>query len=155
MSSVPAGPELLAVIALRHESDVVRCRHQTRVLAGHLQFPQQEQTRIATATSEITRNAFCYGTNARAEFFLESQAPGEQIFSIVIRDDGPGIADLPAVLSGRYRSTTGLGKGITGTKRLVPEMEISSGGGGTTVRLPRRVPPGVQVSRERLAMLVG
>ncbi|MGV3531164.1 MAG: ATP-binding protein, partial [Chthoniobacteraceae bacterium] len=145
--------ERLAIIPLREEADVVRCRHQARALAAALQFPPQEQTRIATAVSEIARNAFCYGEEAAVELLLESAPAGGHIFVVLIRDEGPGIPDLPAVLSGRFRSTTGLGKGITGAKRLVEGMQISTGPGGTTVRLPRKLPPGVQVTPSRLAAL--
>lgn len=145
----------LAVIPLREEADVVRCRHQARSLAAALQFPPQEQTRIATAVSEIARNAFCYGRDASAELSIEGTTAGQQSFVVVIRDKGPGIRDLGAVLSGRFRSPTGLGKGITGAKKLVEEMQITTGDDGTTVRLPRKLPAGVHVPAEQMKALRG
>src|SRR6185295_3231896 len=48
-------PMTLAVltVALRHEQDVVVARQRTRQLAGLLGFDSQDQTRLATAVSEI------------------------------------------------------------------------------------------------------
>jgi anti-sigma regulatory factor (Ser/Thr protein kinase) len=34
-----------------------------------------------------------------------------------VSDQGPGIADVNLILSGRYRSTTGMGQGILGARR--------------------------------------
>jgi serine/threonine-protein kinase RsbT len=54
--------------------------------------------------------------------------------SVVARDEGPGIADLGHVLSGAYRSRTGLGKGLLGCKRIMDAFEVDTGAGrGTTV----------------------
>ena len=54
---------------------------------------------------------------------------------IVVRaiDRGPGIPNLEEVFSGRYRSKTGLGKGLLGTKRLADKFDISSSITGTQV----------------------
>ena len=54
---------------------------------------------------------------------------------IVVRaiDRGPGIPNLEEVLSGRYRSKTGLGRGLLGTKRLADRFDITSTISGTHV----------------------
>ena len=57
-------------------------------------------------------------------------------FVIVVRDRGPGIADLAAVQSGSYESATGMGIGLLGARRLMDTFDITSKAGeGTTVRL--------------------
>ena len=42
------------------------------------------------------------------------------------RDEGPGIANLSSILAGQYRSTTGMGIGIMGTRRLMDAFDIES-----------------------------
>src|SRR4029453_10975054 len=56
------------------------------------------------------------------------------------RDSGGGISNLDEVLSGRYRSTTGLGVGLVGARRLMDRFQIDSGGHGTTIQLKRFLP---------------
>ncbi len=124
---------------LRFEHDVVLTRQRARQIAGLLGFDAQDQTRIATAVSEIARNAFEYGRGGVVEFALVG---GGSAFQVRIRDEGPGFEDLPAVLEGRYRSRTGMGLGITGARRLVDDLSIDSPAGqGSTVTLTKRIPP--------------
>ena len=47
----------LGLVDLRAEDDVVRAHQTTRTIAAQLGFSTFEQTRIATAMSEIARNA--------------------------------------------------------------------------------------------------
>lgn len=63
----------LFTIDLRVEHDVVRARQKARTIAEALKFDTQEQTRIATAVSEIARNTFQYGGGGQAEFRLDDQ----------------------------------------------------------------------------------
>ena len=59
----------------------------------------------------------------------------------MVRDRGPGIADLAAVLSGSHNSATGMGIGLLGARRLMDTFDIASKPGeGTTVRLGKTLP---------------
>jgi signal transduction histidine kinase/CheY-like chemotaxis protein len=141
----------LFVFAVHHEQDVVTARQRAGQLAALLGFDQSEQTRIATAVSEIVRNAYRYAGAGRVEYAVEGET-APQLFSILVRDSGHGIADLKEVMSGRYRSTTGMGIGVLGARRLMDRFQIESDPSGTTVRLkkflPRRAPI---VTKRRLA----
>ena len=117
-------------ITVRHEQDVVTARQRAGQLAGLLGFDQSEQTRIATAVSEIVRNAFRYTGSGRVEYAVEG-GTAPQLFSIVVRDQGSGIRDIDEVMSGRYRSTTGLGIGLIGARRLVDRFQLESTPRGT------------------------
>jgi signal transduction histidine kinase/CheY-like chemotaxis protein len=120
---------------IRYEQDVVSARQRARHIAELLGFDSQQQTRIATAVSEIARNAFQYGGGGRVEFLVEGRTR-PQVFTIRICDQGPGIGDLDAILNGRYTSQTGMGLGIVGARRLMDRFEIqSSRGGGTCVSM--------------------
>ncbi len=132
-------PTILRV-AIRYERDVVLARQRARQIASLIGFDIQDQTRIATAVSEIARNAFEYARAGDVEFRLEGSTR-PQLLVVEVKDQGPGIPDLPAVLEGRYRSRTGMGVGIVGARRLMDRFEVTStSGGGTTVALTRLLP---------------
>src|SRR5262249_19750364 len=129
------GPDMvkpLLTLEIRLEHDVVLARQRTRQVAGLLGFDVQDQTRIATAVSEIARNAFQYATGGKVEFLAEDNPP---TLLIRVRDHGPGIRDLQAILDGRYTSSTGMGLGIIGAKRLMDCFRIESESGSGTVVL--------------------
>src|SRR5262245_55677925 len=132
-------PALLSV-AIRYERDVVLARQRARQVAALVGFDVQDQTRMATAVSEIARNAFEYARNGKVEFHVEgSTAP--QVLIVRITDEGRGIPDLRAILDGTYRSGTGMGIGIMGARRLVDHFDIrSTPECGTTVVLKRLLP---------------
>src|SRR5262245_13759651 len=134
----------LMTVAIRHEQDVVAARQRARQISGLLGFEAQDQARIATAVSEIARNAFRYAGGGEVEFGVEGErAP--QLLSIQVKDSGPGIADLETVLSGRYRSPTGMGLGIIGSRRLMDHFAVRSKPGATSVLLQKLLPDTAQV----------
>ncbi len=142
----------LMTVALTEESDIVVARRRAREIAGLLGFEAQDQTRIATAVSEIARNATMYGGGGRVEFAaVQEPRPG---LRLVVRDKGPGIPDVDRVLDGQFKSAGGMGVGISGTRRLMDEFAIESSAAGTTVTLgkslPRNAPP---ITPEALAQV--
>ncbi len=132
------GP--LLSLAIRYEHDVVFARQRARQLAALLGFDAQDQTRIATALSEIARNAFRYAGGGKVEFRVEGATP-PQVLLVRVADEGPGIADVATILAGRYRSATGMGLGIVGARRLMDQCDVvSKPGQGTTVTLKKLMP---------------
>ncbi len=128
-------------MAIQAEEDLVLVRQRAKAIAGQLGFALQDQTRIATALSEVARNAFSYGGGGRVEIAIEDREGG-QTFQIRVSDSGPGIADVQEILDGRYLSSSGLGIGIVGARRLVDHFEIASRpGAGTAVTLGKILPP--------------
>ena len=143
--------QTITTVAIVSEGDLVFLRQRTRRTAELLGFGPEDQTRIATAVSEIGRNALSYGGGGKAELALEERGLSRTLV-IRITDKGPGIADLPAVLEGRYRSVEGMGLGVTGARRLMDDFHIESSPGGTTVELAKTTPRGAQ-SLSVLAMV--
>jgi len=129
----------LLSMMIRYEHDVVGARQRGRHIAETLGFDPIEQTRLATAVSEIARNAFAYAGGGKIEFDIEG-AIAPQLLTVRVSDTGPGIAQLPDILAGRYRSGTGMGLGIVGARRLVDHFKIESGTGGTVVTLKKLLP---------------
>ena len=132
----------LVTMPIEVEEDVVALRQRVKVIAGYLGFSTQDQTRIATALSEIARNCYAYAERGKAEVGI-AECDGEQALEIKVSDKGAGIADLRAILDGSYVSKTGLGLGITGARRLMDRLEISSASGtGTIVTMAKQLPAG-------------
>jgi signal transduction histidine kinase len=146
-------PLRLVSMPIAAESDIVAVRQRARLLAEQLQLARQDQTRIATAVSEIARNAFSYGNGGRAEFFVD-ESDGRQRMLVRIIDQGTGVADLEAVLEGRYKSPLGLGVGITGARKLLDHFKLDSSSRGTTVELGQYLPASApRLMRENLSAL--
>src|SRR5215475_6220361 len=146
----------ILTITIKYEDDVVAARRRARQIAALLGFETQDQSRIATAVSEIARNAFNYADGGKVEFLVEGDATHQSLL-IEVKDHGPGIAELESVLQGQYRSSTGMGLGIVGARRLMDACEISSSReSGTNVlmkkNLPKRAPA---VTGERMRALAG
>ncbi|RCJ37861.1 histidine kinase [Nostoc minutum NIES-26] len=129
----------ILTLEIRYEQDVVLTRQRARQIAELLGFDSQEQVRIATAVSEIARNAFQYAGGGTVEFKVEGEAP--QNLVVDIDDRGPGIPNLKMILEGHYTSTTGMGWGIIGTQKLVDQFQIESVvGQGTKVLIYKKLP---------------
>ena len=140
MNSMGATAAPILTLNIRYEHDTVAARQRARQIARLAGFDAQDQTRIATAVSEIARNAFRYAGGGKIEYAMQGD-PVAQALVIRVSDSGPGIKDLDGIMEGRYRSSTGMGMGILGTRRLMDDFEIqSSRGAGTTVVLRKRLP---------------
>ncbi len=124
-------------LEIQYEQDVVQARQRTREIAEQLGFATQDRARLATAVSEIARNAFQYARSGTVEF---SVAGEPQAFVIRIQDRGKGIPHLADVLAGRYTSSTGMGLGIVGSQKLMDFFEMESlPGEGTTVVMSKKL----------------
>lgn len=113
------------------EGDIARARQVTRELCRALEASAIGVQRIVTIVSELTRNMVLYAGGGHLS--VEPCPGGRARVRITARDRGPGIADLPAILAGRYRSRTGAGLGLVGSKRLAGAFDVATGPGGTTV----------------------
>jgi anti-sigma regulatory factor (Ser/Thr protein kinase) len=132
-------PSLLS-LPIRHDQDVVTARQRAAHLGRLLELDVAEQTRLATAVSEIVRNAFRYAGVGTVQFDVDIDIRPQKLI-IRIEDRGQGIPCLDDVLTGRYRSSTGMGMGIVGARRLMDGFSIDSGPTGTRVVLEKLLPP--------------
>ena len=139
-------------LTLHHDQDVVTARQHAAALAQALGFDLSEQTRIATAVSEIVRNAFRYATLGTVSFAVDEESRPQRLL-VRVSDRGPGIPKLDDVLSGRYRSQTGMGIGIQGSRRLMDRFSIESSPQGTTVVLEKFLPMRSPLTPTRLRQI--
>ncbi|GGA61347.1 hypothetical protein GCM10011395_34620 [Sphingomonas psychrolutea] len=143
----------ILTVPIVSEGDVAFLRQRSRRVAELLGFSQQDQTRIATAVSEIARNALSYGRGGQAELAVSTAESGRDL-QIRIIDKGPGIDDLTAILEGRYRSTQGMGVGITGARCLMDRFDIDTSAEGTCVTLEKILPVSALGTDAAIARLV-
>jgi signal transduction histidine kinase/ActR/RegA family two-component response regulator len=136
------GARLLAV-SVSSETDFLLARQRAKQIASVLGFEAQDQTRIATAVSEIARNAFEYAQGGKVAFFLEENDLKAGL-RVVVSDSGKGIAKLEEILDGTYVSSTGMGLGIPGSRRLMDEFDVTSSDEGTTVSMVKLLPRGAE-----------
>lgn len=130
--------ETLSSIEIKLENDVVLARQKARAIAAALKFDSQDQTRVATAVSEIARNTFQYGGGGTAEFRIEQEP--EKMLVISLHDKGKGIGNLDEIMGGKYVSKTGMGQGMIGAKRLMDRFHVETRPGATTVVLGKKIP---------------
>ena len=123
--------------SVRSEHDIVLARQQVRRLAQELQFSLVDQTKMVTAASELARNALIYGRGGTMHWEVMNGSERRGL-KLKFADEGPGIPNLELAMTDGWTSGTGLGMGLTGTKRLVNEFEIDSVvGAGTRVTITR------------------
>jgi len=144
----------LLTVDLARERDVVLARQRARQLATEFKLDAQDQTRFATAVSEIARNAHQYARGGRVDFSIDHGPPAMLVARVA--DRGPGIARLSDVLDGRYVSSTGLGIGITGARRLSDTFSVtSSPNEGTAVVIGKRLPTALRATAGTIGAAVG
>ncbi len=135
-------PEHKRLLSLRvqREADIVVARQRARQLATLLGLTAPDQVGLATAVSEIVRNAVLYAGEARVEFEVDiSSRP--QFLLVRVTDQGPGIKDLQRILDGQFQSKTGFGAGLQGVRRLTERFEIvTSPNEGTVVCFGKPLP---------------
>jgi serine/threonine-protein kinase RsbT len=124
-------------LPVRTENDVVMVRQVVRKWTGELAFSLVDQTKIITAASELARNTLIHGGggSCRLEMLTEGMRKG---LRLAFEDQGTGIADIELALKDGYTTGTGLGLGLSGSKRLMSEFEIASKvGEGTRVTVTK------------------
>jgi signal transduction histidine kinase/CheY-like chemotaxis protein len=148
----------LLELELANDRDMIAARQRARQVSALLDFDAQDQVRIATAVSEVARNAVRHAGGGRIEFALEEEGGRNPALSISIADNGPGIADFETAIGGT--TPTGEPKlGLVTARRLMDVFEIQSAprrGTSITLRkhVPRRVEPFTRARIEALGRAV-
>lgn len=128
------GAHVPEVVHIVEAMDIVRARAEARRLASEIGFSSADQTRLATAVSELSRNILQYAGKGECTMHDTSDA-GSYSIRIVFEDRGPGISDIASAMLDGYSTSRGLGAGLPGTKRLMDEFSIASEPGYTRVEI--------------------
>jgi serine/threonine-protein kinase RsbT len=133
-------------VSVTSDADVVTARHQGRAAAVRLGFSASDATLVATAISEMARNIVKFAERGEV-LILDTSPHGQEGITIVVRDVGPGIADLEQAMSDGYSTYDGLGIGLPGVRRLMDEFDVATEPDrGTTVTMTKW-----RSSRDRVA----
>jgi len=132
---VKTRPTHIKEVTIQNGDDVIRARQSARKMARELGFVVVDQIGIATATSELSRNAYQYSETGKVIIKPVSRDRARGI-EIVVEDQGPGIPDLEQALQDDVTTSSARGHGLRGSRRLMDEFEIESQtGAGTRVTI--------------------
>lgn len=125
------------VVPIRADADVLLARQKARELAKALKFSASELTLIATAISEVARNIVAYAKHGEILLRLVTQGRRRGI-RVVAQDQGPGIADIARAMQDGFSTSSSLGLGLPGSKRLMDDFDIVSElGKGTRITMTK------------------
>lgn len=117
------------------EQDVVLARQKVRQVALLCKLSLVNQTKLVTAASELARNAVIYGGGGSMDWEIVEKGVRKGV-RLVFADNGPGIPDIDQALTDGWSSGTGMGLGLSGSRRLVDEFALDSAPGkGTRITL--------------------
>lgn len=119
--------------AIENDLDIVRARASAREMARDLGLPRSAGAVLAAVISELSRNILLYAK--RGEIVLAGIERGSRRgITVVARDHGNGIADVPQALRDGYSTSGRPGFGLSGVRRLADDFRIQSReGAGTTI----------------------
>ena len=124
-------------IPLLNEADIVMCRQTVRKLTQQIKFSLVDQTKLITAASELSRNTVVYGGGGemRWDFVQQGIKTG---LRLAFEDKGPGIPDIEKAMTDGWTSGSGMGVGLSGSRRLVNDFDLRTAvGEGTCVTVTR------------------
>jgi len=136
--SAPMNAQRILNISLASEPDAVLVRQRARQVSKLLGYSQQDQVRIATAVSEVTRAACQLGFGGTAAFFVRDVFRKQQLEVVIAAGIGGHVSDEAVVTA----------------HRLMDECETGTDARGVaTVTMRRALPPQEYVGAPRLAEL--
>ncbi len=119
-------------LPIRSSEDIVLVRTAVRKAAIAAKLGLVDQTKLVTAASEIARNTLDYGKGGNV--IIERVQAAKPGIRLTFEDRGPGIPNLELALTDGWTSGSGMGLGLSGTRRLMDDFHIASKPGeGTTV----------------------
>jgi serine/threonine-protein kinase RsbT len=120
------------VIPIRGEADMNHARMLARETCKLVALRGYQAQKVVTAVSELARNIARYAGAGRIRFRVDTNT---EYIVVIAEDDGPGISNLDEILAGTYRSRTGLGRGLLGSRDLADHFDIRTSPNGTVVKI--------------------
>jgi len=121
-------------IPIKTESDLLLARQTAKEMMKEMGFGSADQTRMATAISELARNVLKYAGEGSCSIYEELD-DREMALRVVVEDNGPGISDIGQAMEDGFTTGNGLGAGLPGAKRLVNNFDIASEPGYTKITM--------------------
>jgi serine/threonine-protein kinase RsbT len=119
-------------LPIRTSEDIVLVRTAVRKAAIAAKLGLVDQTKLVTAASELARNTLDYGKGGSV--IIERVNAAKTGIRLTFEDRGPGIPNIELAMTDGWTSGSGMGLGLSGTRRLMDEFQLASKPGeGTTV----------------------
>jgi len=130
-------------VEIRHgdDRDVVTARRAARDMARVVGLRIADQTRLATAVSELTRNVIQHAGCGTCTVIDVSDAQTLRV-RVKLEDEGPGIPDIDQAMKDGFSSSGGNGSGLPSVRRIMHRFQIDSRPGRTVVM--------IEIGRRRL-----
>ena len=121
-------------VKIKVYSDIVHARQVGRQMAHELGFGLADQTRLATAISELASNVMRHAGEGACIITDQSDQRVKRV-QVVVEDHGPGIPDIEQAMMDGFTTGGSLGVGLPGSRRLVHEFDIESEPGHTKITI--------------------
>ena len=154
-SAFDVAADPLLSVRIGEELDIVSARQRARQIAALLGLHPQDQVRLATGVSEVARNAYQYAGKGQVDFSIDLKSRPQMLW-VRVSDSGPGISDVATVLGDAYESRTGMGIGLSGTRRIMDSFRVDSKPGkGTSVSFSKAIPSAKHLTAGDVGRLSG
>lgn len=120
-------------LVIKTEADISEVRRIAKTICDSSGARSFITHKVVTIVSELARNIVHYTPGGTIEVGVIRDKPPR--CSILAMDGGPGILNLEEIMSGRYKSKTGMGRGLVGVKRLAERFKINPGPPGTRIEV--------------------
>lgn len=138
-------PFRIISLGINSEQDVVSIRQRARQISSLLGFASQDQVRIATAVSEISRTACAYTTGGRVDFAVCSR-DAHPLFEISIKNTGGALRESVTSTTIDYSQNAALDAALVSAHRLMDSCIVDDEAGrATIITLRKKLPAGVAI----------
>lgn len=139
MHERPVMKRLLKQMDIDHELDVFDARRDLMENALQLGFSRDRGHYLVTALTELANNIVVHSVGGWIAIeqvwstTLDGRGMPVRGMTLTASDRGPGIADIELALQDGFSTANSLGCGLSGVKRLMDELAISSSSRGTHI----------------------
>ena len=124
---------------VQNEMEVMLAHRRGMQFAKYSGLSLSEQTRFATAVSEICRNSLEYAIQGIITYSIVQNNASNYLLA-VIKDEGKGISNLSEIMERDPQSYKGRGLGLVYARRLSDNFKITSTQKGTIVHIQKNIP---------------
>ena len=110
---------------LNTTGDIAVAVMKVRETARAIGLNERQEYQVGTAVSELATNAVRYAKSGEALIQIVQRKGGLGL-EVVVKDKGPGIADIDSALQEHFSTQDSLGLGLPSVKRMTDEFTLVS-----------------------------
>lgn len=110
---------------LNTTGDIAVVVMKVRETARAIGLNERQEYQVGTAVSELATNAIRYAKSGEALIQIVQRKGGLGL-EVVVKDKGPGIADIDSALQEHFSTQDSLGLGLPSVKRMTDEFTLVS-----------------------------